>query len=112
MSNVIMVTGDTWEAEVSKATIPVLVEFGAQWCGPCKALSPILNQLAVEYAEKIKIVNIDVDNNMQLAKDNNIRSVPTMMIFIDGIKTSDKMVGFMNKEMIKKTLEKYIEKEK
>jgi len=106
------VTGDTWEAEVSKSTIPVLVEFGAEWCGPCKTLSPILNQLAVELNGKVKVVSIDVDKSQQLARDHNIRSVPTMMIIIDGSKTNDRMIGAMNKTAIKQILEKYIEEEK
>jgi thioredoxin 1 len=109
--NVVEVTGDTWEAEVSKSGIPVLVEFGAEWCGPCKTMIPILDQLAVELNGKVKIVSVDIDKSMQLAKSNSVRSVPTMMVMIGGSKTSDKMIGAMNKAAIKKILEKYIEKE-
>ena len=110
-NNIIEVNETNWDDEITKSKIPVLVDFWANWCSPCKALTPILESLAIELSGKIKIVSINVEDNIQLARDYNVRSIPVLMIFVDGVKMPDKLIGLMNKETIKKTLEKYIEKE-
>lgn len=109
--NLIEVTVVNWEEEVTNSNIPVLVDFWADWCSPCKALIPVLDSLATELNGRVKIVSVDVENNMQLATDYNIRSIPALMVFVGGDKMPDKLVGAVNKEAIKKILEKYIEKE-
>ena len=109
--NIIEVTEANWADEVTNSTIPVLVDFWADWCSPCKALIPVLDALALELNGRVKIVSVDVENNMQLATDYNIRSIPALMVFVGGAKMPDKLVGAVNKEAIKKILEKYIEKE-
>jgi len=110
--NIIEVNEANWKEDVTDSKIPVLVDFWASWCAPCKSLIPVLDALAVELNGRVKIVSVDVENNMQLAKDYNVRSIPALILFINGTRSSDKIVGAVNKEAIKFILEKYIEKEK
>ena len=74
-----------FEEDVNRSSIPVLIDFWAEWCGPCKMIGPILEELANELEEKIKIVKIDVDNNNQTAMKYSIRSIPTLMIIKKGV---------------------------
>ena len=78
------VTDENFETEVLKSTKPILVDFWAEWCGPCKMIGPILEELNSEMSEKIKIVKVDVDNNNQTAMNYAIRSIPTLVIIKDG----------------------------
>ena len=78
------VTEATFEQEVLKNTKPVLVDFWAEWCGPCRAVGPILDQIATEHAEKIDIVKLNVDENPGLAMEYNITSIPAMKLFQNG----------------------------
>ena len=80
--------------ELIKGETPVLVDFSAEWCGPCKMMGPVLEQLKGKMADKLKILKVDVDNNRELANKYNIRSVPTLMLFQDG-KTKWSGVGVM-----------------
>jgi thioredoxin 1 len=80
--------------ELIKSETPVLVDFSAEWCGPCKMMGPVLEQLKGKMADKLKILKVDVDNNRELASRYNIRSVPTLMLFQDG-KTKWSGVGVM-----------------
>lgn len=84
MSTVTDVTDDTFEAEVLNSTTPVLVDFWAEWCGPCRAVSPLLDQIASENPEKIRLVKVDVDANPQLAMKYQITSIPAMKVFSGG----------------------------
>jgi thioredoxin 1 len=84
MSNVNAVTDDNFEAEVMKSTLPVLVDFWAPWCGPCRMIAPILDELSNEFAGKVKIVKVDIDSNQKVASTYNIRSIPTLLIVKDG----------------------------
>ena len=74
-----------FEQDVNHSNLPVLIDFWAEWCGPCKMIGPILEELAEELDEKIKIVKIDVDNNNQTAMKYSIRSIPTLMIIKEGV---------------------------
>jgi thioredoxin 1 len=78
------VTDDTFAAEVLASEKPVMVDFWAEWCGPCRAVSPILDQIATEHAEKIEIVKLNVDENPNTAMEFNITSIPTMKVFKAG----------------------------
>jgi thioredoxin 1 len=84
MSSVRVVTDDTFDAEVLKSAKPVLVEFTAVWCGPCRTLAPILESIATEESERLEVVAIDVDENPATTVKYGVMSMPTMMLFRDG----------------------------
>ena len=102
-ANVVHITAENWQSEVLDSKIPVLVDFWAEWCGPCRAIAPILDELAGETTGKIKIVKVDVDNNHQIAGDFGIRSIPTLLLFKNGV-VQQQMVGAMNKAALKTKL--------
>tara|TARA_B100000405_G_scaffold273118_1_gene213399 strand:- start:64 stop:384 length:321 start_codon:yes stop_codon:yes gene_type:complete len=81
---IIQASDSNFKDEVISSTLPVLVDFWAEWCGPCKMIGPILEELAIEMGEKIKIVKVDVDNNSQTAMKYSIRSIPTLIIIKNG----------------------------
>ncbi|MCL2389082.1 MAG: thioredoxin [Elusimicrobia bacterium] len=97
-------TEANFETEVIKSDIPVLVDFWAPWCGPCKMLSPIVDELAKEYAGKAKVGKLNTDENMALATKFQITSIPCLLIFKGG-KAVHKIVGFRPKAEIKKALD-------
>lgn len=100
----VAITDTNFESEVIKSDIPVLIDFWAVWCGPCKAIAPIVEDLAVEYDGKVKIGKLDVDNNQQSAIKYGVRSIPTLLIFKDG-KVYDTIVGAVPKAQIVKKLQ-------
>jgi len=84
MAKPIPVTGATFEDEVIKAELPVLVDFWAEWCGPCKAIAPTVEALAAKYEGKLKVCKVDVDDNRELAEKHDIRGIPTLLLFKGG----------------------------
>ena len=104
---IVQIEGENWQTEVMDSTIPVLVDFWAEWCGPCRAVAPILDELAAEMDGQIKIAKVDVDSNQQLAGQFNIRSIPTLLIVKDGV-VQEQMVGAMNKAALKAKLDAHI----
>jgi len=105
--NVLQINGDNWKNEVINSGIPVLVDFWAEWCSPCRAIAPILDELAEELAGKIKVAKINVDENQQLAGEFGIRSIPTLLIFSDGV-VKEQIVGAINKAALKEKLNAYL----
>lgn len=96
MSNLTHVTDASFEADVVKSDIPVLVDFWAEWCGPCRMIAPILEDLSKEYAGKVKIVKINVDENSVSAATYGVRGIPTLLLFKDG-QVADTKVGALPK---------------
>jgi thioredoxin len=98
------VTDQTFEAEVLKAPTPVLVDFWATWCGPCKMIAPIVEDIAGEYEGKLKILKLDVDENGGVAAKYSIMSIPTLGLFQGG-ELIERIVGYMPKEQLKKRID-------
>jgi len=92
-------TDDNFDSEVLKSDKPVLVDFWATWCGPCKMIAPIVEELAGEFEGKVKIGKVDVDNNQQVSIKYGVRSIPTLLIFKDG-QIKDTIIGAVPKNMI------------
>jgi len=99
MAKVMAVTDQTFEAEVLDSSMPVLVDFWAEWCGPCKMLAPVLESVVDDYAGKIKIVKINVDENPETAPKFGIRGIPTLILFRNG-KVSATKVGALSKSQL------------
>jgi len=97
-------TDDNFEAEVKNAEGVVLVDFFATWCGPCKMLAPVIDELSTEYEGKAKIGKLDVDESSKAAGEFGVQSIPTLILFKDG-KEVDRMIGFQSKEVLKEKLD-------
>lgn len=95
-NNIVHVSDASFEADVLQSEIPVLVDFWAEWCGPCKMIAPILDEIADEYAGKIKICKVDVDSNSETAAKFNVRGIPTLLVFKNGAVEATK-VGALSK---------------
>ena len=99
------VTDSNFEKEVLKSDQPVMVDFWAAWCGPCRALAPVVDEIAKSYQGKIKVGKMDVDKNMATPQRYGVRGIPTLLIFRGG-QVREQIVGFVPKETIEKALEK------
>ena len=102
--NIVTVTNDNFDQEVLKSSQPVLVDFWAEWCGPCKMIAPLLNELATEYDGKAKIAKVNVDDSQNLAAQFNINSIPTLLFFKNG-QVVDQVVGVKSKKDLKTKLD-------
>jgi thioredoxin 1 len=104
MSEPIKIQGGNFEQEVLQSSVPVLVDFGADWCGPCQRLAPFIDELARDFSGRAKVAKVDVDTNQGLATRYSVMSVPTLVIFKDG-QEFKKWIGFTSKDTLARGLE-------
>tara|TARA_B100000676_G_C18061135_1_gene837851 strand:+ start:631 stop:972 length:342 start_codon:yes stop_codon:yes gene_type:complete len=104
MSDPVVITDENFQQEVLDSDIPVMVDFWADWCQPCKMIAPVVQQIADEYDGKVKIGKLDVDENPQVSQALGIRGIPALLIF-DGGKPVDQIVGAVPKSIIQKKLD-------
>ena len=107
MSTAAAVTDSTFEQEVLQSEVPVLVDIRAPWCGPCRMVAPVVDEIATQYTGQVKVVKINTDENPQVASQYGIRSIPTLMIFKGGQRVY-LVVGAVPKTTLANTLEKYL----
>ena len=105
MPKPIAVSDQNFDQEVIKSDLPVLVDFWAEWCGPCKMIAPAVEELANTYEGRVKVTKLDVDSNPETAGKYGIRSIPTLLVFKDG-QIVDQLIGFRPKSDLKRSLEK------
>src|SRR5512136_2210558 len=101
--NIVNLTKENFATEVLKASAPVLVDFWAEWCGPCKMIGPILDELAEEYNGRVKIGKVNIDQQTELATEYGVRAIPTLLLFHQG-QVADQMVGLRSKRDLKTSL--------
>ena len=100
-------TDQNFEAEVLKSDKPVLVDFWAEWCAPCRMMAPAVEAIAAEYADRVKVGKLDVDENQSVTSRYQIRSIPTLLLFKSG-EVQEQYVGVTSKDMLARMLEKYL----
>lgn len=107
MSNVISINDENFESEVINSTIPVVVDFWATWCGPCRKLSPVVDEIAQTYDGKVKFVKVNVEESIETAKKYSISGLPSLLVFKNG-EAVERMAGLMPKSTIISNVEKHI----
>jgi thioredoxin 1 len=107
MSDILKVDEAVFEAEVLKSTLPVIVDFTAVWCGPCKMLEPVVTQLAQDWSGKVKFVKLDIDDNSELVVKYGVMGVPTLILFVDGLPVQ-RLSGYQPKDRIISKFGSYI----
>ena len=107
MSHPNQITDDQFESEVIKSSTTVLVDFWAEWCGPCKAIAPTLEEIAGDYDGRLKVVKVDVDENRQSATQYGIRSIPSLLLFKDGAEV-DRIIGALPKQQLMEKIDSHL----
>jgi thioredoxin 1 len=104
-ANILTLTQENFETEVLKSSRPILVDFWAEWCGPCKMIAPILDELATEYDGKVLIGKVNIDEHQSLAAQYGVRAIPTLLIFKQG-QVAEQIVGLKSKRDLKASLDR------
>jgi len=107
MSTLTELTDATFDEEVNSSDQPILVDFWAEWCGPCKLIAPILEEMAVEYEGKLRIVKVDVDESPDVARRYEVMSIPTLVVFQDGV-AKKRMIGAKGKGQLAQELAEFL----
>ena len=107
MSNYTVITGANFDTEVLQSPVPVLLDFWAPWCGPCRMISPLIEELADEYATRLKVGKVNVDEETDLASHHGIASIPTLIVYKDG-KVANQVIGALSKKNIEALFREYI----
>ncbi|MCK6482744.1 MAG: thioredoxin [Phycisphaerae bacterium] len=106
-ADTLTLSDDTFEKEVLESKTPVLVDFWAEWCGPCRTLAPVIDEIATEYAGKLKVGKLDIDANQQTAVHYGIQSIPTVVVFVNG-EPAHKLIGLQPKSSFKKLIDELL----
>jgi len=106
-SPLIHIGDDNFETEILRSAQPALVDFWAPWCGPCRAIAPALDELAVQYKDRIKVAKINVDEHQKTASAYGVRSIPTLILFKDG-KAQDTVIGLASKDRLEGLIKKVL----
>ena len=106
-SNILTLTEANFPEQVLKSSVPVLVDFWAEWCGPCRMIAPVLDELAGEYAARIQIGKVNVDDNQQLAGEYRISGIPTLLLFKGG-RVEETLIGLKSKRDLKAAIDKVL----
>ena len=107
MSNEVIISDDNFTEEVIESNIPVLVDFWAEWCGPCKMIAPMLDVVAEDYQDRLRVVKLNIDENPQTPPKYNIRSIPTLLLFKDGV-VDAQQVGAVSKAQLESFLGEHL----
>jgi thioredoxin 1 len=109
MSSISSINQQTFKAEVLESTVPVLVDFWAQWCGPCLMLGPVLEKVSAKYSNRLKVVKLNLDENREIAGDFQILSIPCLIIFRRGAEIG-RIIGFMDEKRLSSKIEEIMSK--